>query len=255
MTYGAIQSARGRPQPRPVSDAEWAEPLAPRQEVAYRCRAGHRFAVVFAAGIAAPASWDCRCGARAVLADPGPTAAAGRVAAEESHEARCHRFVHERRTLAQLEELLAERLAVLASARASVGWLTMTREEWLEVLATAPATRSQVGAIHAEFARLGFTAAERAERLAATAGLLGLEGLWSTRDLVMGDAGRLVGMLRQLADRPALDAAIATPSPEPAERGMTLAEALAEVVRLLAGSWTLPPVPAGETGKTMRAAN
>jgi hypothetical protein len=65
--------------------------------------------------------------------------------------------------------------------------------DWHAVLASEPATCGQVGAIHGECQRLGLT--DRAERLAVTATLLGLDGLDSTRDLVMGDAGRLVRML------------------------------------------------------------
>lgn len=75
----------------------------------------------------------------------------------------------------------------------------MTRDEYLYVLATEPATTTQVGAVIAEFDRLGVT--DRTERLAITAALLDLEDLGSTTDLVMGDAGRLVAMLRHTRDR------------------------------------------------------
>lgn len=75
----------------------------------------------------------------------------------------------------------------------------MNRDEYLVVLATEPATATQVGAIIGEFGRLGVD--DRAERLAITAALLGLENVSSTTDLVMGDAGRLVAMLRRTHDR------------------------------------------------------
>jgi hypothetical protein len=75
----------------------------------------------------------------------------------------------------------------------------MTRDEWNQVLATKPATGPQVGAIIAEFERLGV--ADRSERLAISAELLGLEELGSTTDLVMGDAGRLVATLRRTRHR------------------------------------------------------
>jgi hypothetical protein len=78
----------------------------------------------------------------------------------------------------------------------------MTRDEWNQVLATEPATNTQVGAIIGEFDRLGV--AGRAERLAISAELLGLADLSSTTDLVMGDAGRLVAMLRRTRDRAGL---------------------------------------------------
>jgi hypothetical protein len=75
----------------------------------------------------------------------------------------------------------------------------MTRVEYLEMLATEPATPMQVGAIMGEFDRLGV--ADRAERLALSAELLGLDELDSTTDLMMGEAGRLVGILRSTRDR------------------------------------------------------
>jgi hypothetical protein len=71
---------------------------------------------------------------------------------------------------------------------------SMTRDEWNEVLAIAPLTQAQRVAVHAEFARLGV--ADRAERLAACAALLGLDGLGSTMDLTQGQAGKLIGELR-----------------------------------------------------------
>jgi hypothetical protein len=75
----------------------------------------------------------------------------------------------------------------------------MTRDEYLAVLATEPATTAQVGAIIGEFERLGVV--DRAERLAISAELLGLEELGSTTDLVMGDAGRLYRLLLDVRDR------------------------------------------------------
>jgi hypothetical protein len=78
----------------------------------------------------------------------------------------------------------------------------MNRDEYLHVLATEPATTAQVGAVIGEFDRLGVV--DRAERLAISAELLGLEELGSTTDLVMGDAGRLVNLLRSTRNRAAL---------------------------------------------------
>jgi hypothetical protein len=83
----------------------------------------------------------------------------------------------------------------------------MNRDEWNQVLDTAPATPNQRGAIMREFARLGIT--DRAERLAITAGLLGIVDLASTHDLTMGQAGRLVGMLPGIDDRNELTDAVA----------------------------------------------
>jgi hypothetical protein len=78
----------------------------------------------------------------------------------------------------------------------------MTRDEYLHVLATEPATSTQVGAIIGEFDRLGITG--RAERLAISAELLGLDGLDSTADLTQGQAGYLVNLLRRTRDRTGL---------------------------------------------------
>jgi len=82
----------------------------------------------------------------------------------------------------------------------------MTRDELNEKLATEPATRNQVGAIHREFERLGFREKDRAERLAVSAAMLGLGSLRSTRDLTMGEAGCLVCLLLVTADRRELPA-------------------------------------------------
>lgn len=75
----------------------------------------------------------------------------------------------------------------------------MTRDEWCAYAESTPATPAQVGAIVGEFERLGVV--DRAERLAISAELLGLENLGSTKHLVMGDAGRLYRMLLDVRDR------------------------------------------------------
>lgn len=67
------------------------------------------------------------------------------------------------------------------------------------MLATEPATADQRGAVMGEFERLGIV--DRGERLALAAELLGLDALGSTKELMMGDAGRLVGLLRRTRDR------------------------------------------------------
>lgn len=73
----------------------------------------------------------------------------------------------------------------------------MNRAEHLARLGTEPATDTQVGAIHGEFRRLGLEH-DRAARLEAVAALLGLDRLTSLTDLTMGQAGRLVGLLRTI---------------------------------------------------------
>lgn len=81
----------------------------------------------------------------------------------------------------------------------------MTREEWAAVLDSAPITVNQRGRILGECDRLGL--ADRGERLAVLAALLGLEALGSTADLTMGQAGKLVNILQRTADRSGLPAA------------------------------------------------
>src|ERR1039457_3788696 len=80
----------------------------------------------------------------------------------------------------------------------------MNRAEYISLLATAPITPAQRAAILAEFTRLGVT--DRAERLGICAGLLGLSDLGSTNDLVMGQAGQLVSMMRNVGTRAELAA-------------------------------------------------
>lgn len=86
----------------------------------------------------------------------------------------------------------------------------MNRDEYLEMLATEPATPYQRGAIMREFARLGVS--DRVERLAVCAALLELDGLESTRDLVMGQAGQLVAALLHTRDRVDLPDVTAPPT-------------------------------------------
>lgn len=130
----------------------------------------------------------------------------------------------------------------------------MTRDEYLVILATARATANQVGAILGEFERLGFGDADRAERLAVTAVVLGLDELASTRDLTMGEAGRLLRMLQHCPDRSSLPAPAAADDQDQAsdgERGPTLAEAITLALALLIGAWQRPPGAAG-TGQEAR---
>jgi len=83
--------------------------LAPRQDVEYSCPNGHRFEIPFAAEADVPAAWECRiCGAQALRVDG--------VAPEEKpgKPTRTHwDMLLERRSVADLEEVLAERLEVL----------------------------------------------------------------------------------------------------------------------------------------------
>ena len=83
--------------------------FAPRLRTAYDCPAGHATEVPFAAEAEIPSSWECRvCGATALLRD------GAQPEEKKGKPARTHwDMLLERRSTAELEEVLAERLAVL----------------------------------------------------------------------------------------------------------------------------------------------
>ena len=83
--------------------------FAPRIGVPFDCPRGHVTTVPFAAEADLPASWECRvCGATALRRDAGDTEE------KQVKPARTHwDMLLERRTIAELEEVLAERLAAL----------------------------------------------------------------------------------------------------------------------------------------------
>ncbi|MDQ1465018.1 MAG: hypothetical protein QOC73_1959 [Actinomycetota bacterium] len=89
-----------------------ATELAERQMVAYNCPNGHHIEVPFSAEADVPQTWECRfCGATALKADaatPEPT----RIKAPRSH----WDMLLERRSIPELEAILAERLEVLRVA-------------------------------------------------------------------------------------------------------------------------------------------
>ena len=87
--------------------------LAPRQEIAFDCPKGHHFTVPFAAEAEVPATWECRvCGVTAF------TRHRGSVHATKAKPPRSHwDMLRERRSIADLEEVLAERLALIRSQR------------------------------------------------------------------------------------------------------------------------------------------
>ena len=83
--------------------------LAPRQDVDYICANGHQFAMPFSLEAEVPAVWECRiCGAQALRRDSAaPEEKSGK-------PVRTHwDMLLERRSLAELEEVLAGRLGVL----------------------------------------------------------------------------------------------------------------------------------------------
>jgi hypothetical protein len=83
--------------------------LAPRQDVEYACPSGHRFRMPFSVEAEVPMVWECRvCGAQALRV--------GGVAEEDKpvKPVRTHwDMLLERRSIPELEEVLAERLDVL----------------------------------------------------------------------------------------------------------------------------------------------
>ena len=88
--------------------------LAPRQEVAFDCPNGHHFSVPFAAEAELPPTWECRvCGVMAIAAS-GESPSPKKVKPPRSH----WDMLMERRTLEDLEAVLAERLEVIRERRA-----------------------------------------------------------------------------------------------------------------------------------------
>jgi rubredoxin len=90
--------------------------FAPRALTAYDCASGHETTVPFAAEADIPPTWECRvCGAEALRRD------AEQPEAKATKPARTHwDMLLERRTIAELEEVLAERLAALHEQQGAV---------------------------------------------------------------------------------------------------------------------------------------
>ena len=98
---------------------------APRRDVAYACPEGHRFTMPFSVEAEVPAVWECRvCGTEAVIVDgerPEP---------KKGKPARTHwDMLMERRSIADLEEVLAERLELLRSGRLTPGGARRPQEQ------------------------------------------------------------------------------------------------------------------------------
>src|SRR5215472_17154972 len=87
--------------------------LAPRQEIAFDCPKGHHFTVPFAAEAEVPTTWECRvCGATA-FTSAGDLPAPKKVKPPRSH----WDMLRERSSIADLEQVLAERLALIRGER------------------------------------------------------------------------------------------------------------------------------------------
>ncbi|HET9872162.1 MAG TPA: RNA polymerase-binding protein RbpA [Propionibacteriaceae bacterium] len=85
--------------------------FAPRQEVAYDCSRNHHFSLVFSQEAEIPMVWECpRCGSESLRSD------GERPEIKEEKPIRSHwDMLRERRSIAELEDLLAERLDLLRS--------------------------------------------------------------------------------------------------------------------------------------------
>ncbi len=81
---------------------------AARQVVEYVCPSGHVTSLPFSTEAEVPTLWECRCGGEALRRD------AERPEAVPTRHVRSHwDMLMERRTVAELEELLSERLELL----------------------------------------------------------------------------------------------------------------------------------------------
>lgn len=125
----------------------------------------------------------------------------------------------------------------------------MTRDEWNSHAETAPLTPDQRGAILGHCDRLGL--ADRCERLAVLAELLGLDNLESTADLTLGQAGRLVNLLQHTRDRGELLELAAAAAHDgqgdataAAVKPVTLADALGQITLALWQIFGAAPEPA-----------
>jgi hypothetical protein len=85
---------------------------AARQDVTYHCPNGHTVIVPLSVEAEVPPLWECRCGAQALREN------AEQPEAKPTKPARTHwDMLMERRTTAELEVLLEERLELLRSGR------------------------------------------------------------------------------------------------------------------------------------------
>jgi hypothetical protein len=82
--------------------------FAPRMTVTYNCPNGHVINMTFSAEAEVPVEWECECGELALLLD------ATKPEPKPTKHVRTHwDMLLERRSIAELEELLEERLALL----------------------------------------------------------------------------------------------------------------------------------------------
>nr|NLI49752.1 RNA polymerase-binding protein RbpA [Propionibacterium sp.] len=93
---------------RSLADGAGVE-LAARRQLSFDCPKGHHFTLTFAEEAELPTEWECpRCGKTALRADGVPPAVK-----EEKHQRTHWDMLRERRSIPELEEILAERLEQL----------------------------------------------------------------------------------------------------------------------------------------------
>ena len=97
--------------------------FAARQQVGYRCKQGHDFEVTMSVEADIPAVWECpRCGGESLRSD------GVRAEAKEEKPVRTHwDMLRERRSIAELEDLLAERLDLLRSGELGPNYASANR--------------------------------------------------------------------------------------------------------------------------------
>ena len=97
--------------------------FAARQRIAYVCATGHEFEIPMAAEADVPALWECpRCGGESLRSD------GVRAEAKEEKPVRTHwDMLRERRSIAELEDLLAERLDLLRSGELGPNYSSANR--------------------------------------------------------------------------------------------------------------------------------
>lgn len=94
-------------------ETDYGVDMAARRVAEYRCPNGHSFSVPFAHDAELPATWECRLDGASAEVVNGPAPAEKKVKPVRTH----WDMLIERRSIADLEEVLAERLEVLRARR------------------------------------------------------------------------------------------------------------------------------------------
>jgi len=97
-------------------EADYGGEPAPRNLASYKCPRGHEFTVPFAEDAEIPPAWDCRLDGTVAQVIDGPNPEAKKAKPPRTH----WDMLMERRTVADLEEVLAERLDALRARRGGV---------------------------------------------------------------------------------------------------------------------------------------